>query len=108
MPFQRGGVNTSSSTTQELIRMNIELQKIAVDLIEKMNNVTTRMDRMLSLFEDAARNMSAEDTGSVKTQLQELLDQNKAIARGLLSIERYVRERQPTPLSTFQQKSSYP
>ncbi|MBI1973082.1 hypothetical protein HYS50_03685 [Candidatus Woesearchaeota archaeon] len=108
MPFQKGGSNPLS-TAQELARMNIELQKITVELIDKMNNLTTRMDRMLSLFEDAARNISTtDDAGSLKTQLQDLLDQNKTIARGLLSIERYIRERQPTPLSSFQQKPGYP
>jgi len=109
MPFQKGGVNTSSSAVTELTRMNIELQKITVELIDKMNNLTTRMDRMLSLFEDAARNISTtDDAPGLKVQLQELLDQNKTIARGLLSIERYIRERQPTPLSSFQQKPGYP
>jgi hypothetical protein len=108
MAFQRGGSNPSSSATQELMRMNIELQKVTVDLIEKMNNVTTRIDRMLSLFEDAARNISTTDDASgLKTQLQDLLDQNKTIARGLLSIERYIRDRQPAQLSSFQQKPGY-
>ncbi len=108
MPFQKGN-NSSSTTTQELARMNIELQKVTIELIDKMNNLTVRMDRMLSLFEDAARNMTAtDDSSGLKTQLQDLLEQNKTIARGLLSIEKYMRERQPTQLSTFQQKQSYP
>lgn len=106
MPLQKRRVN-ASSTTQELARMNIELQKITVELIEKMNNFTTRIDRMLSLFEDAARHISTtDDTSRLKTQLQELLDQNKTIVRGLLSIKRYLHEQQPTPLSAFQLKPS--
>ena len=109
MPFQKGGSSPSSSATQELMRMNIELQKVTVDLIEKMNSLTTRMDRMLSLFEDAARTISTTDDASgLKTQLQDLLDQNKTIARGLLSLEKYIRERQPAQLSAFQQKPGYP
>ena len=109
MPFQKGGVNPSSSAIKELASMNIELQKITVELIDKMNNLTVRMDRMLSLFEDAARNLSTtgEEGTGLKTQLQELLEQNKTIARGLISIERYIRDR-PNQLSTFQQKPSYP
>lgn len=86
------------------MRMNIELQKVSVDLIEKMNNLTTRMDKMLSLFEDAARNIATTDeSGALKNQLQDLLEQNKTIARGLLSLEKYIRERQPSQLSSFQQ-----
>lgn len=109
MPFQKGANNLSSSSVTELTRMNIELQKITVELIDKMNNLTTRMDRMLSLFEDAARAIgnTPEESSGLKTQLQDLLEQNKTIARGLLSIERYIRERQPAQLSTFQQKPGY-
>ncbi len=108
MPFVKGENNASSSVT-ELTRMNIELQKITIELIDKMNNLTTRMDRMLSLFEDAARNISTTDDASgLKTQLQDLLEQNKTIARGLLSLEKYIRERQPAQLSAFQQKPGYP
>ncbi|GEM_PF-2496113 len=109
MAFQKGGSNPSTSTATELARMNIELQKITIELIDKMNNLTTRMDRMLSLFEDAARNISTTDDASgLKTQLQDLLEQNKTIARGLLSLEKYIRERQPAQLSSFQQKPGYP
>ncbi|HLC72714.1 MAG TPA: hypothetical protein VJH37_03970 [Candidatus Nanoarchaeia archaeon] len=109
MPFVKGGVNQPNAIVNELASMNIELQKVTVQLIDKMNNLTVRIDRMLSLFEDAARNLSATDDASgMKTQLQELVEQNKAIARGLLSIEKYVRERQPAQLSTFQQKPGYP
>ena len=108
MPFQKGSSHPSSSAIQELASMNIELQKISVELIDKMNNLTTRMDRMLSLFEDAARNINVEDSASLQTRLQELLDQNKTIARGLLTIEKYIRERQPQPVAAFQQKQSYP
>ncbi|MBS3144320.1 hypothetical protein J4208_01930 [Candidatus Woesearchaeota archaeon] len=110
MTFQKGAVNPSSSAIKELATMNIELQKITVELIDKMNNLTTRMDRMLSLFEDAARTIgnTPEETSGLKTQLQDLLEQNKTIARGLLSIEKYIREKQPASLSAFQQKPGYP
>lgn len=110
MPFVKGGTNLSNSSLTELARMNVELQKITVELIDKMNNLTTRMDRMLSLFEDAARTIgnTPEETSGLKTQLQDLLEQNKTIARGLLSIEKYIRERQPPQLSTFQPKPGYP
>ena len=109
MPFVKGVSNPSNSTVNELASMNIELQKVTIQLIDKMNNLTVRMDRMLSLFEDAARNLSTtDDSSGLKTQLQDLVEQNKVIARGLLSIEKYIRERQPMPLSSFQQKPGYP
>ncbi len=77
-----------------LIQNNLELQKKSAELIDAIAKLTTRMKHLLDVFETAAR---AIEKGEVEEplakKLEALLDQNKTIARGLLLLERYVRDK---------------
>ncbi|MEK6835481.1 MAG: hypothetical protein AABX55_00460 [Nanoarchaeota archaeon] len=82
----------------ELIQLNINLQNKAIQLMEAMNNLSKRIDRLVNLFEEASKHLSeVEDDTRVKelaTKLEELLEQNKNLAHGLLLLEKYVRQKQ--------------
>jgi hypothetical protein len=86
----------SEPLVDELIKHNIALEKVSLELLESVNKMTRRMDRMLSLFEEAAKNIEKSERLEEKPmakQLENLLEQNRTIARGLLLIERFVRDK---------------
>ena len=82
----------------ELIELNIALQNKNLELLEAMNNLTKRIDKLVGLFEEAAQHIGEvqEDTkvNELATKLEELLEQNKNLANGLLLLEKYVRQKQ--------------
>ena len=75
---------------------DISLQKQLIVLIESNNQLINRIDKLVSLFEEAAKHVSEVESTEAKVntltnKLENLLDQNKAIAQGLLLLEKYVR-----------------
>ncbi len=67
-------------------------------LIQSMESLTDRVDKLISLFEEASKHVSdAESTeskvASLANKLDALIEQNKAIAKGLMLLEKYVRGR---------------
>ncbi len=98
------------SFVDELLKNNLTLQKATIELIDAVNKMTERTDRLLSLFEEAAKNIEkAEIKEPLAKQLEMLLEQNKAIARGLVLLERYIRERGSIGLhSSFDQPKPLP
>ncbi len=86
----------SEPLIDELIKHNVALEKVSLELLESVNKMTHRMDRMLSLFEEAAKNIEQAERledKPVAKQLNDLIEQNKVLARGLLLIERFIRDR---------------
>ena len=99
-----------SDIINKLIENNVALQKKTTDLIVSMNNLNQRVSRLVGIFNDAAKHIKPgledEQIKPLIGKLEELLDQNKTIAKGLVLLERYVREReretvpfQPRPMS---------
>lgn len=82
----------------ELVELNVALQNKNLELLEAMNNLTKRIDKLVNLFEEAAKHLDEvqEDTRvkDLATKLEELLEQNKTLANGLLMLEKYIRQRQ--------------
>ena len=84
----------SKNLVQELLKNNVALQKSTVELLDAMHQLTGRTDRLLSLFEEAAKNIEkGELKEPLAEQLESLLEQNKVIARGLVLIEKYIRDK---------------
>ena|SRR3989344_3872853 len=84
------------------------------ELIKEMRSLTKRIDHLVSLFEEASKHVAEVESAeskisSLSTRLEELLEQNKTIARGLLMLEKYVRGKtgltqqsmEPKPLSEY-------
>ena len=86
------------SAPSELVELNIALQNKNLELLEAMNNLTKRIDRLVNLFEEASKHIGEvqEDSkvNELATKLEELLQQNKNLANGLLLLEKYVRQKQ--------------
>jgi hypothetical protein len=102
----------SKNFVDELIKNNITLQKATLELTDSVTKLTDRTDRLLSLFEEAAKNIEKSELKEpLSKQLESLLEQNKVIARGLVLLERYIRDKtslgsqssfeQPKPLPKF-------
>jgi hypothetical protein len=92
----------SDKLLDQFIKNNIELQKISTDIISSINDLNKKIDKMLSLFEEAAKNI---EKGSIYEEplakkLESLLEQNKIIARGLILLEKYIRDKTSTGFST--------
>ena len=86
--------------TSKLIEVNLTLQKKEVELLYSMKQLITKVDRMLSVFEDASKHVMevGEDKKirELTDKLSDLLEQNKTIAKGLLMLEKYVRTKSPS------------
>ena len=64
--------------------------------LEATNKLIERIDKLVSLFEEASKHVSEVETTEAKVKslaekLETLLEQNKSIAQGLLLLEKYVR-----------------
>ena len=81
----------------ELLQLNLTLQKKNIELLEAMHYLTQRIDNLVNVFEEAAKNVAnVEEDHRIKelaTKLEELLDQNKSLANVLLLLERYIRSK---------------
>lgn len=97
-------------TIMLLIENNVGLQKKLLGLTESIDGMTKKVGRLLSLIEKASEGFVGPESGegigekpglkSSKTSRDELVDkleglikQNKTIARGLILLEKYVREK---------------
>lgn len=115
MPVKKGDqedTSSAQSTTstdalvRELIQSNISLEKVSVELLDNMSKLGERIDRMFGLFEEAAKKIEEGEIlqQPLAKQLQDLIEQNRTIARGLLVLERYIRERSAgIPSSEFKE-----
>ena len=85
--------------THQLIEITVLLQKKDAELMGSVKNLIEKIDRMLSVFEEASKHVMevSEDkkVAELTDKLEELLEQNKTIAKGLLMLEQYVRKRSP-------------
>lgn len=96
----------SKEVMQELIKTNISLEKKVIELLSSVNELTKKMDQMVDLFSKAAQFI---ERGEVKeplaNKLNELLEQNKKLARGLLLLEKYVKEKSSFSSPVFKEEN---
>ena len=95
---------TKQEIIDQLMKNNVEMQKKTADLLVSVNNLTKKMDELVEIFKKAAEHI---EKGEIKEplarKLAELLEQNKKIARGLLLLERFVRNKEGMP-TKFEEK----
>lgn len=88
-------VSHQENLIEQLIENNLILQKKETELMVNVNNLVKRIDRMLNVFEEASKHVM--EVGEEKKiieladKLEELLNQNKNIAKGLIMLEQYVK-----------------
>ena len=84
----------SKEVIKELIKTNISLEKKNIELLSSINQLSKKVDNLVEIFTKAAQHIEKGDVKEpLAARLSELLDQNKKIARGLLLLERYVKEK---------------
>lgn len=77
------------------------------ELIESNNKLIQRIDKLVSLFDEAAKHVGEVETTEAKiialsSKLESLLEQNKAIAQGLILLEKYVRGKSGLAVPEYQ------
>ena len=92
-------VSNHEKLTHQLIENTVLLQRKDAELMGSVKNLVERIDRMLGVFEEASKHVMevSEDkrVAELADKLEELLEQNKTIAKGLIMLEQYVRKRSP-------------
>jgi len=78
---------------KELVGTNIILQDKTIDLVSNIKKLNERLDKMVSLFEQAARHITSEMDGKMEDKLEKLIDQNRIIANGLIILEKYIKDK---------------
>ncbi len=86
-------------TIKLLLENNIGLQKKLVDLTVSADELTKKLSRLLDLVEKASDEFvgggkeTKLGTTPLANKLDELIRQNRTIARGLILLEKFVREK---------------
>jgi P2-related tail formation protein len=78
---------------KELINHSIKLQEKNAEMVSAVNSLVNKMTEMVELFEDAANHIKSGTDEPLVRKLEVLLEQNKNIARGLIFLEKYVRDK---------------
>ena len=108
------GVKSSKDKIGVLVEISVELQKKLVDATIAMNNLAKQQGELLNTFKEAAKHMNDidvqdENLRPLIKRLDDLLNQNRTIARGLVLLESYVKEKTQSmpPMQPTQQQGSY-
>jgi len=88
----------------QLAENNLALQEKTAELITSIKDLTTKVDDMVKIFEEAAKHIKEGTDRPLMDKLQNLLEQNKTIAKGLIMLEKYVREKSAMGGTAFQPK----
>ncbi len=82
-------VKKTKNTNEILVENFVSLQRVMTNLSIKFDNLTTQISKLLELFEISAKTLAEKNpnlegnTEEVVKKLDNLLEQNKVIARGL-------------------------
>ncbi len=101
IPKKESNLSSSDHTVIEtLIKHNLNLQKVTIDLVKSNQELVKRIDTLVSLFEEASKHITStnpeEDIRALTARLDSLIEQNKDLARGLILLEEYVRNKSAT------------
>ena len=93
---KESSIKKEDNLAKQLIETGVKVQSKSVDLISEMDKLTRRIDKLVSLFEEASKHVGEAETteqriNELTNKLESLLEQNKSIARGLILLEKYVR-----------------
>jgi hypothetical protein len=101
--MKKGAGEEHKDATTLLMENSAALQRVLTDVAANLSQLNKRLEMLLNLFEEAAKNFSARKPEGVKEKevigkLAEIADQNRTIARGLMLLEQAARretEEQP-------------
>ena len=94
-----GNKKPEDTGIKKLVEVSILAQQTNLILIKSISELSKRVDSMVSMFEKAANNVgdikavTQEEVEDVARRVQEVVQQNKDLAEGLLNLDSYVRRR---------------
>jgi len=88
--------------TKILIENSVKLQNSLADTLIVMNRLLKQQAEMVEIFKEASKHINDmevkdENLKPLINRLDDLLNQNRTIAKGLILLEKYVKER-ATPI----------
>ena len=93
---------TKQHIIDQLIKNNVLLQQKSAELLSSMNNLNKNIDKLVKIFEKAAESIGKGEIKEPLTlKLSQLVDQNRQIARGLLLLEQYIKQKVPSSKNEF-------
>lgn len=97
----------SSSEVQRLLMENFTgLQKAMTNLAIKFEGLSGQIGNLLEIFELSAKNFvggnnsNPEETKDMLSKIDSLLEQNKTLAKGLVTLEEKLRAKNPNNLNS--------
>jgi len=114
---------TKAEMEQALIDNFISLQKVLTNLTVKFDNLAGNIEKLLQLFEISAKSFAGKYGGGAGekdlkeqrevdkafiSKLDSLLDQNKAISKGILMMEERVRNRMSPSIVKEEREPRFP
>lgn len=76
----------------EILKSNLQLQDKVADLTIAVKGLTQEVSELVKLFREAGENIKkGKYEDPMFNKLNELLEQNKSLAKGLLLLEDYVK-----------------
>ena len=93
----------NTSSIDRLISSNLELQHKLADVLLGIKDLNENVSSLVHIFKSAGEHIKADKyEDPMINRLNELLEQNKNLAKALGLLEKYVKEKQtsPSPLSS--------
>lgn len=86
---------TKDKIVEIFIESNLSLQHKIADLLIELRSLNKNVNSMVTLFTEAGEHIKkGKYEEPLMVKLDDLLEQNKNIAKGLLLLEKFVREKQ--------------
>ena len=98
------------TTIDLVIENSIALQKVVTELAFNMKKMSLDVSEMLELFKESTKSLSSEkadeeikksDIDELKSRIDELVDQNKVIAKGILLLESSMSPKEKYPSERY-------
>ncbi|HIH15669.1 MAG TPA: hypothetical protein HA360_00840 [Nanoarchaeota archaeon] len=90
----------TTSSVDRLIASNIELQHKMADVLLGVKELNENVSNLVHIFKSAGEHIKADKyEDPMINRLNELLEQNKNLAKALMLLEKFVKEKQNTPAS---------
>ena len=107
-------LHTDNKIEKVLVENFVSLQKVMTNLSVKFDNLASQISKLLELFEISAKTLAKKDFSlekggeggnKITEKIDNLLEQNKTIARGLTLLHEPASEREhyPPPIKPIQQ-----
>ncbi len=84
----------SGQVLKKVAETNVSLQHKLVDLLLGIKELNANVSELVKIFKTAAENIKTQKyEDPLLAKIDELVGQNKNLAKGLLAIEKYIQER---------------